>query len=304
MPLEQGTLILADYTAKIKDTGLIIDTTRKSDAEKAGNADPTRTYEPRLIAVGEGWVLKGLDEALAKSDPGQTLDVELTPDKAFGVRDPERVSRLPIRKFGDKADELSVGAEIEVDNRVGIVRAIESGRVFVDFNHKYAGKTLEYNVDIKEKLESKDAKVEALIRRRLPIEKEKVKFHFAEEDKEVQITIPSDYFLIEGLQIIKRGISQDLFKFLKPLDKVDFLEEYENPAEKKEAAKPVATEAAASQTEAKSEGTQTPTSQSEQLSLKTEETAAATSEDEGGEETAAPTATTSTTTRRKSSRSK
>ncbi len=301
MPLEQGTLILADYTAKIKDTGQIIDTTRKSDAEKAGNADPTRTYEPRLIAVGEGWVLKGLDEALAKSDPGQTLDVELSPDKAFGVRDPERVSRMPIRKFGDKADELSIGAEIEVDNRVGIVRAIESGRVFVDFNHKYAGKTLEYNVDIKEKLESRDAKVEALIRRRLPIEKEKVKFQFGEGDKVVQVTIPSDYFLVEGLQIIKRGISQDLFKFLEPLDKVDFIEEYENPAEKKEAAKP-ATEAAPSPTEAKSEETQSSTSQSGQQSKAGEqEKATTTSEEEDEEETAAPTATTS---KRKSSRSK
>lgn len=232
MTLEPGTLILADYTAKIKDIGQIIDTTRKTDAEKAGNADPTRTYEPRLIAVGEGWVLKGLDEALAKSDAGQTLDVELTPDKAFGARDPDRVSRIPIRKFGEKANELSVGAEIEVDNRVGIVRAIESGRVFVDFNHKYAGKTLEYNVNIIEKLDSRDSKVEALVRRRLPIEKEKVKFEFDGESL-VKITIPSDYFLFEGLQIIKRGISQDLFKFIKPLSRVAFVEEYENPAEKK-----------------------------------------------------------------------
>jgi peptidylprolyl isomerase len=234
MTLEAGTLILADYTGKVKDTGQIIDTTRKSDAEKAGNVDPTRTYEPRLIAVGEGWVLKGLDEALAKSDPGQTLDVELTPDKAFGVRDPGRVSRIPLRKFGEKADELSVGAEVDVDNRVGIVRAVESGRVFVDFNHKYAGKTLQYNVSVIQKLESRDDKIAALIRRRLPIEKEKLKFEFADGENLVKITIPNDYFLVEGLQIIKRGISQDLFKFVKPLAKVDFIEEYENPAEKKE----------------------------------------------------------------------
>ena len=233
MTLENGSLILADYTAKIKDTGQIIDTTRKEDAEKAGEADPTRTYEPRLIAVGEGWVLKGLDEALQKSDVNQKLDVELTPDKAFGVRDPNKVSRIPIRKFGDKASELEVGSEVEVDNRVGIVRSLESGRAIVDFNHKYAGKTLEYSVDIKEKLDSRDAQIEALIRRRLPIEKEKVRFESSGEE-EVKITIPQDYFLLEGLQIIKRGISTDLFKFIKPLNKVVFVEEFENPAKKKE----------------------------------------------------------------------
>ena len=145
MALENGALILADYTAKIKDTGQIIDTTRKDDAEKAGNADPTRTYEPRLIAVGEGWVLKGLDEALQKAEPNQTIDVELTPEKAFGIRDPNKVSRIPIRKFGEKAAELEIGGEVEVDNRVGIVRSLESGRAIVDFNHKYAGFELPRN---------------------------------------------------------------------------------------------------------------------------------------------------------------
>jgi peptidylprolyl isomerase len=233
MTLENGSLILADYTAKIKDTGQIIDTTRKEDAEKAGDADPTRTYEPRLIAVGEGWVLKGLDEALQKAEPNQTLDVEITPEKAFGVRDPNKVSRIPIRKFGDKAADLSLGAEVEVDNRVGIVRSLESGRAIVDFNHKYAGKTLEYNVQIKEKLVTREEQIQALVHRRLPIDKEKLKFEQVGEE-EVRITIPSDYFLMEGLQIIKRGISTDLFKFIKPLGKVTFVEEYENPARKKE----------------------------------------------------------------------
>ena len=233
MTLENGTLILADYTAKIKDTGQIIDTTRKEDAEKAGTFDPTRTYEPRLIAVGEGWVLKGLDEALSKADAKQTLEVELTPDKAFGNRDANLVSRIPIRKFGEKASELSVGAEVEVDNRIGIVRSIESGRTIVDFNHRYAGKTLQYSVDIKEKLETRDDKILNLIRRRLPIEREKVKFESVGES-EVRISIPNDYFLLDGLQIIKRGISTDLFKFITPLDKVTFFEEYENPSKKKE----------------------------------------------------------------------
>ena len=239
MPLEIGTLILADYTGRVKDTGQIIETTRKTDAESAGNADPTRTYEPKLIAVGEGWVLKGLDEALGKIDPGQTLDIELAPEKAFGARDPNRVSRIPVRKFGEKAGDLSVGSEVEVDNRVGIVRSLESGRAIVDFNPRYAGKTLLYNVEVKERLDAKGAKIEALIRRRLPMEKTKVKFDASET--KVKVTIPNDYFLLEGLQIIKRAISTDLFKFIKALESVEFVEGYENPSAKKEEQKPAET---------------------------------------------------------------
>ena len=57
MPLEKGSLILLDYTAKIKDTDNIIETTNEEDAKKSGTHDPSRKYEPKLISVGEGWVL-------------------------------------------------------------------------------------------------------------------------------------------------------------------------------------------------------------------------------------------------------
>ena len=66
---------------------------------------------------------------------------------------------------------------------MGIVRSLESGRAIVDFNHKYAGKTLLYNVDIKEKVESRDAQIQALIHRRLPVEKDKIKFESAGEEE-------------------------------------------------------------------------------------------------------------------------
>src|SRR5579875_192046 len=236
MALETGALILADYTARVKDTGQIFETTRREDAEKAGIADPTRNYEPKLIAIGEpSWslVLKAVDEALQKADPGQTIDVELPPEKAFGPRDPTKLSRIPIRRFGEKASDLSVGAEVEIDNRVGIVRQLESGRALVDFNHRLAGKTLVYNIFVKEKLEDRNAKIEALIKRRLPVDKEKIKFE-SEGDSGLRIYIPNEIFLWEGLQITKRGISNDLFKFIKPLEKVTFVETYENPSKKAE----------------------------------------------------------------------
>ena len=50
-----------------------------------------RKYGPRLISIGEGWVLKGLDEALASANSGDKLSVEITPDKGFGERDPSKV---------------------------------------------------------------------------------------------------------------------------------------------------------------------------------------------------------------------
>ncbi|MEM2210930.1 MAG: FKBP-type peptidyl-prolyl cis-trans isomerase [Nitrososphaerales archaeon] len=238
MPLETGTLILTHYTVKVKDTGEIIETTRDEDAKKYGIYDPTKKYEPKLISVGEGWVLKGVDEALLSANVGDKLTIEIPPEKGFGLRDPNKVKMIPLRKFGDKASELRVNEEVEIDNKIGIVRYIGSGRVQVDFNHKYAGKVLVYDLEIVKKLESDKDKVIALIRRRLPMEEDKVNFTI--DNFTLRLNLPSEYYLIEGLQIIKRAISNDIFKFLPQIKKVEFIETYEQPKPKEEVKAPQA----------------------------------------------------------------
>jgi FKBP-type peptidyl-prolyl cis-trans isomerase SlyD len=242
MALEKGSLIFANYTAKVKDTGEPIETTLEEQAKKLNIHDATRKYEPRLIAVGEGWVLPGLDEEIRKMDVGQKKEVELAPEKAFGQRDPTQTRMIPLRKFGDKAAEMTVGDSVEVDNRVGVVRFIGSGRAQVDFNHRMAGKNIIYDVEIVKKVEADSDKVRALIDRRFGGEGSKVNFTLTAA--ELNVEIPEELFLVEGLQIIKRGISNDVFKFLPKVRDTTFTEKFVNkkPEEKKEEPKAPAVE--------------------------------------------------------------
>jgi peptidylprolyl isomerase len=228
MTLEKGSLILLDYTAKIKDSNEIFETTRIDDVKNNPDFDPNKKYEPRLLGVGEGWVLKGLDEALLQSSIGTPLNIEIPPEKAFGERDPSKVRMIPLRKLGEKANEVSIGDVIELDDRIGIIRFIGSGRVQVDFNHKYAGRTLVYDANIVKKLDKDDEKISNLIRRRLPIDTTEVKYEIRETD--LEISLPDNTFLIEGIQIIKRGISTDIFKFVPSLKNIIFIEKYANPS--------------------------------------------------------------------------
>lgn len=227
MPFEKGSLVLIDYTAKIKDTNEIFETTREEEAKKTDLYDPARKYEPRLISVGEAWVLRGLDEALATANVGDKLNVEVTPDKGFGDRDPNKVRMIPQRKLGDKADEVQVGDVVELDDRTGIIRYIGSGRLQVDFNHRLAGKTLIYDLNVTKKLESDSDKITALIKRRLSIEEDKVKFNIAGENLEVEL--PEETYLAEGLQIIKRAVANDVFKFVPSIKNLRFVENYSAP---------------------------------------------------------------------------
>ena len=228
MTFNKGSLILIDYTAKVKDSDEIFDTTIEEDAKKHSIHEPNVKYQPKLVSIGEVSypVLKGLDEALAKTTVGDKLTVEVTPDKGFGERDSGKVRMIPIRKLGEDAEKVSVGDTIEVDNKRGIIRFIGSGRVQIDYNHRYAGKTILYDVNVVKSLDSPHDKVDGILKNRLPLEDSKITFEL--KDKEVNITIPEEILRADGLQIMKHFIQLDIFKFVPSLDKVNFIETHLN----------------------------------------------------------------------------
>ena len=108
MTFGKGSLIQVDYTAKVKDTNEVFETTIEADAKKHSIHDPNIKYQPKLVSIGEAWVLKGLDDALANTNVGEKKTVEVPPDKGFGERDSGKVRMIPLRKLGEDADKVSV----------------------------------------------------------------------------------------------------------------------------------------------------------------------------------------------------
>ena len=134
MTFKKGQLILLDYTAKIKDSGEVFETTNEDDAKKHSIHDPNIKYMPKLVSVGEAWVLKGLDDALPETKAGEKKTIEVPAEKGFGARDKGKVRMIPLRKLGEDAEKVSVGDTVEIDNKKGIIRFIGSGRVQIDYN--------------------------------------------------------------------------------------------------------------------------------------------------------------------------
>ncbi|MDF2738593.1 MAG: FKBP-type peptidyl-prolyl cis-trans isomerase, partial [Nitrososphaeraceae archaeon] len=148
----------------------------------------------------------------------------------FGERDTNKVRMIPQRKLGEKANEIKVGDVVELDDRTGVIRYIGSGRVQIDYNHRLASRTLVYDVNVVKKIESNDDKIKYLIKRRLPIEDEKIKFEY--KDDETLIELSEDISLLDGLQIIKKAVTADIFKFVAGLNKITFQEVYLSPKAK------------------------------------------------------------------------
>jgi len=226
LTFDKGSLILVDYTAKVKGSDDIFETTIEDEAKKHSIHDPDVKYQPKLVSVGESWVLKGFDEALANTKVGDKLTVEVTPDKGFGERDSGKVRMIPLRKLGEDSEKVSVGDTIEIDNKRGIIRYIGSGRVQVDYNHRYAGKTILYDVTVLKSLDSDDDKILGILKRHIPVDD--AKLAFKKTGNVVDITIPEEIFRSDGLQVLKHFIQMDIFKFIPSLEKINYIETHVN----------------------------------------------------------------------------
>jgi FKBP-type peptidyl-prolyl cis-trans isomerase 2 len=225
MALQKGDFILIDYTAKVKETNEVFDTTSEETAKKEHLQKEGEIYEPKLVVIGEGWMLKALDESFTTMEPNKASSVEIPPDKAFGARDPEKIKRVSLKHLTAKGVNPTIGMRIEYGGKNATIRAIGAGRVLLDFNPPLAGKTLVYEVTVQKKLEANEEKIAALIHRRIPVA-EAAKFKLAIEEKTLRVEMPEETFYLEGVQVAKRGIAMDVQKFSPEIAAIKFVETF------------------------------------------------------------------------------
>ncbi len=223
--VSKNDFALIDLIGRIKDTGKVFDTTIQEVATKADIYDEREVYKPRLVVVGSGWVLPGIDEALEGLNIGETKTIEIPPEKGFGERDPKNIKTLSAREFQKQNVKPRPGMTIRMKGRLATVLKVGGGRIRVDMDHPLAGQVLEYDVTIKDILEKDEDKIKALIERRI-IGVDTNKFTINISEKSVEISIPTEAVLINNIQFIKIGLVNDIFSNFS-FESVKFLETFE-----------------------------------------------------------------------------
>jgi peptidylprolyl isomerase len=262
--IQKSDFVIIDYTGKVKETGEVFDTTSEEIAKENKLYKQGDIYESKLVVVGDGWVLKSLDEALLTFKLNKKETVEVPPENAFGNRDPEKVKLVPIRRLAARGITPRLGAQIEYDKKLATVRTMESGRVTLDFNPPLAGKTLVYEVTVENQLKTDEEKISALIHRRIPVI-DVEKFKLKTTTSSLTVNMPDEAFYVEGIQLAKRGIAMDIQRFVPELTTVEFVESFVNP------------EAAAKAKEAKKKPAKKTTKTAKKVTTKKTETKAKTS---------------------------
>lgn len=130
------------------------------DGEEIARTEPG---EPMDYLHGVGEILPGLEAALTGKKAGDTFNITLAPEDAYGDYDEEDVEEID-RSDIPNADELEVGMVVEVEDEDGYsytaqVAEISDDVVVLDFNPPLAGKTLTYDVEV---LAVRDATAEEL----------------------------------------------------------------------------------------------------------------------------------------------
>ena len=221
--VNKGDFIMVEMTGRADETGEIIDTSDEELAREEGVHDEGRTYGPRLVIVGDGYVLRGLDQRLPGVPFDDETDIEIPAAEAFGERNPANVQTMPYRMLRSKGVNPVIGAELEIDGKQAIVRSVGAGRVQVDYNHPLAGRKIVYKLKVTENVTDDKKKMKALIGRRF-LGIDTGEFKLRKTKKKLRIGVPDQIFFGENIQIAKRGVAMDILRYFEGLDEVEFYE--------------------------------------------------------------------------------
>lgn len=157
MQIQKNDFIEIEFTGKANNE--IFDTTYKEEAKKIGiEAD----VKPIIVSVGNEMLLKGLDENLEGKEIEKQYSIKISPEKAFGKRNPSLIKTIPIKVFKEKDMNPVPGLKLQMDNFLVKILSVSGGRVIVDFNNPLAGKEIEYEFKILRKVEDVKEKINAL----------------------------------------------------------------------------------------------------------------------------------------------
>ncbi|WP_135230222.1 FKBP-type peptidyl-prolyl cis-trans isomerase [Deinococcus fonticola] len=123
--------------------------------------DQSEPGEPLVYLHGHSNIIPGLEKALEGKTTGDTMQVTVTPEEGYGMRDVDAVEELSREDFDD---DIEVGSTYYAQAEDGsvipfTVIGVNGDSVKVDFNPPLAGETLHFDVTV---LGVRDATAEEL----------------------------------------------------------------------------------------------------------------------------------------------
>lgn len=112
--------------------------------------DSSESGQPLSFTVGSGEVIQGFEEGVRGMEVGETRDISIEPDRAYGEYYEELVRVVPREAFPPNVTPaIGMGFELELPSGQTLpvrIIDIEGEEVTLDANHLLAGETLNFNI--------------------------------------------------------------------------------------------------------------------------------------------------------------
>jgi FKBP-type peptidyl-prolyl cis-trans isomerase SlyD len=113
--------------------------------------DSSSDFEPLVYLHGYDNIIPGLEKALEGKIEGDTFNVTIAADDAYGEWDEKLVVQIPRENF-EGAGAIKAGMQFSADTpdgaRMVTVTQVEGSTVTVDANHPMAGMDLTFDVTV------------------------------------------------------------------------------------------------------------------------------------------------------------
>jgi len=231
--VKEKSMVYLDFTASTKDEGIIFDTTHLEVAKEEGLFKDNDRYEPALVVVGWNWLLAAVEEELIGMKVGDSKTIEVPPERGAGLRDPSKIKKIAKIKLAKHGNKGYKGEEIKFGQERGVVTADLGRTVRVDFNSPFAGKTLVYDVIIREIVSDPTEKLKAVLLRRIPGIPED-RYSITRTKNLVTVELPQETRYIENIQYGEIGIASDILKADESIQEVKIQISFKRPEPPKE----------------------------------------------------------------------
>ena len=134
----EGSIVSIEYTLT-DDQGKVIDTNIGKD--------------PLTFIHGAGQIVPGLEKELLGLKAGDRKKVQVRPEEGYGMPNPNAFQEMPRDSIPSEAQKAGTTLRAQApDGRAMAVRVheVKEKTVVVDLNHPLAGKTLNFDVTIKD----------------------------------------------------------------------------------------------------------------------------------------------------------
>jgi FKBP-type peptidyl-prolyl cis-trans isomerase SlyD len=116
--------------------------------------DESEAGDPLVYLHGYEEIVPGLEKALEGKKAGESLKVVVEPKDGYGEYDPDGVEEVPREDFPPDM-ELEAGGVVSATDEDGddvdfLVKEVRPQSVVIDFNDPMAGKTLHFEVTVRE----------------------------------------------------------------------------------------------------------------------------------------------------------